>query len=83
MVLSAFVTLSAWAALVLVTSGLVVGLRGPRRTPVGQVVGSVAAILLALGILLRSETPLYLPLTFAGCVLGLLSLAFVLRARGA
>lgn len=81
--LGLFITVTAWGALALSISGLVVMLRHPRRTVLGQPIGVISTILIALGLILRAETPIYLPLTFVGCALAFLAVVFLVRGRGA
>ena len=82
--LSLFITVTAWLALIMLVSGIVQLMLKPKpeQSPqlvAVQVIGGVAGIVGVVGMLVRTDLSVALPLSLGGVMLAIL--AFVLRIR--
>jgi peptidoglycan/LPS O-acetylase OafA/YrhL len=84
--LSYFITVTAWLALIGIVSGLVLMMLKPisdqpPKLVAVQVIGAVGMILIAVGMLVRTDMSVYLPLSLVGSLLAILSVVLRIRDR--
>lgn len=86
--LSLFITVAAWVALIALVSGIVQLMLKPRsdqppQLVAVQVIAAVAGILTAVGMLVRTDLSVALPLLLLGFVLATLAVVLRIRYRSA
>jgi hypothetical protein len=86
--LSLFITVTAWLALIMLVSGIVQLMLKPRpeQSPqlvAVQVIGGVAGIVGVVGMLVRTDLSIAVPLSLIAFVLAILTLVLRIRYRAA
>jgi len=86
--LSLFITVTAWLALIMLVSGIVQLMLKPRpeQSPqlvAVQIIGGVAGIVGVVGMLVRTDLSIAVPLSLIAFVLAILTLVLRIRYRAA
>ena len=86
--LSLFITVTAWLALIMLVSGIVQLMLKPRpeqapQLVAVQIIGGVAGIVGVVGMLVRTDLSIAVPLSLIAFVLAILTLVLRIRYRAA